>query len=162
MKHLKLSFLLLLTAPCWADSALEQCHKFTAAEAQQRCAEELVKQYEEYFRLQGLSIFRPTTQTLNQAKQVQQAEQSKAESEFGVENKKQHELSEIVATIVSTKKDPYGYYILYLDNQQTWKLSDKGMRLSKGDSVVVKRGALGSFFLSKEGNSRKSRAKRID
>ncbi|MBW8189938.1 hypothetical protein K0504_02740 [Neiella marina] len=89
-----------------------------------------------------------------------------AQQAFGLEREiaKQQtkELDEISAEVTAVSKDPYGKLTLTLDNQQRWKLQEKGPRLKTGDTVIVSRGALGSFYVNKAGVSRKSRAKRLD
>lgn len=88
------------------------------------------------------------------------------EQNFGLEQQiieqQTKEIDEISAQVVSVKKDPYGKLTIVLDNQQRWKLQEKGLRLKVEDSIIISRGALGSFYVNKANQSRKIRVKRLD
>lgn len=64
--------------------------------------------------------------------------------------------SEITASVAKLSKTPHGKLKLVLDNGQRWDQKDtKLFRIKVGDTVIVKRGMLGSFYLVKpESNSR--------
>ncbi|GGA64415.1 hypothetical protein GCM10011369_02210 [Neiella marina] len=91
---------------------------------------------------------------------------SSPEEQFGLEQQiiKQEvkKLEAITGIVTAVSKDAYGKLTLGLDNEQRWKLQSKGPRISKGDTVIIERGTLGSFYLRKEGSSRTSRAKRLE
>ena len=93
------------------------------------------------------------------------AEQAKiATSDFGMEHKvKQDKMQDkIYATLTAVTKTPLKKLLLTLDNGQRWKQTDSGsLRLKVGEQVYVERGALSSFFVSKEGVNRRLRVKRI-
>jgi hypothetical protein len=98
----------------------------------------------------------PTTFVDNTEKQQQ--------AKFGDENKQRSEdlIQQIQATIVEVQKAPRGELILTLDNGQVWRQSDSTrLRLRKDQVVVIKRAALGSFFIGKENTNRLMRAKRV-
>ncbi|MGK0268394.1 MAG: hypothetical protein ACI8Y3_001011 [Paraglaciecola sp.] len=98
----------------------------------------------------------PTTVVDNTEKQQQ--------AKFGDENKQRSEdlIQQIQATIVEVQKAPRGELILTLDNGQVWRQSDSTrLRLRKDQVVVIKRAALGSFFIGKENTNRLMRAKRV-
>jgi hypothetical protein len=98
----------------------------------------------------------PTTVVDNTDKQQQ--------AKFGDENKQRSEdlIQQIQATIVEVQKAPRGELILTLDNGQVWRQSDSTrLRLRKDQVVVIKRAALGSFFIGKENTNRLMRAKRV-
>lgn len=101
------------------------------------------------------------------SKQVVTPKQSiarnKSAQEFGLEHKLNNkELADnIVANVLSIKKDPYKKFIITLDNNHVWKQSDSTrLKISVGDTVIVKRGAFGSFFMGKEGKNKRLRVKR--
>ena len=59
-------------------------------------------------------------------------------------------------------KSAYGEQIITLDNGQVWRQTDSvRLKLVEGQSVTIKRGALGSFFISKENANKRIRAKRV-
>lgn len=63
-----------------------------------------------------------------------------------------------VATI---KMGAYNNFTITLDNGQVWQQTDeKKMRLSPGDTVRIRRGAMGGYFLQKSGKGKSSRVTR--
>ena len=54
----------------------------------------------------------------------------------------------ITARIAGITGDRVGRAILTLDNGQTWLVGDNDARLTVGQEVVIRRGALGSFLLT--------------
>jgi hypothetical protein len=110
----------------------------------------------------------PATQVVTSSEDTPTPKKSiditKAAQEFGLEHKlKNKELADnIVANVLSIKKDPYKKYIITLDNNHVWKQSDSTrLKISVGDTVIVKRGALSSFFMAKEGKNKRLRVKRL-
>ncbi|MFT5675030.1 MAG: hypothetical protein ACI808_000959 [Paraglaciecola sp.] len=90
-------------------------------------------------------------------------ERSEKISQFGMEHKIVRKSSEekIYAHVSSIKKDHYGKLSLKLDNDQSWKQTDSStLRLKVGEQLYIERGALGSFFMGKEGVNRRIRVKR--
>lgn len=73
-------------------------------------------------------------------------------------------VSEITAVLASARPMRNGRYLLTLQDGSRWQQVDKVKVLGKpsaGDEVVLKRGALGSYF-AKIGKRRAIRVKRID
>ena len=54
----------------------------------------------------------------------------------------------ITARISGLAADRVGHAVLTLDNRQAWFVSDNDARLTVGQEVVIRRGALGSFLLT--------------
>jgi hypothetical protein len=75
---------------------------------------------------------------------------------FGLTPAQQHVVetgpTSITARIANISSDQLGHATLLLDNDQTWSLSDNDGRISAGDPVSIKRGALGSFILLTRSN----------
>lgn len=75
---------------------------------------------------------------------------------FGLTPAQQHIVatgpSSISARIASMNSDQLGHAILVLDNDQTWSVTDDDGRISSGDTVSIKRGALGSYILLTRSN----------
>ncbi|MDP5134000.1 MAG: type VI secretion protein [Paraglaciecola sp.] len=84
---------------------------------------------------------------------------------FGLEQKiaAEQELDEkLYSTISELKTDLRKKLILQLENGQVWRQSDSQIfRVKEGDKIYLERGALGSFFLGKEGINKRIRVKRI-
>lgn len=160
MKHLSFATLLVLfSATSWAG--LEQCQQLNEQQERLACSEKLLKAYESYFVSKGL----PLLSAQQPSKEVKELAAKQAKDDFGREQQKlaekKKELETLEATVKQVKKNAYGKLTLTLDNQQIWKLTDKGPRIKKGDAIVIERGTLGSFFIKKAGTSRKARAKRV-
>jgi len=87
------------------------------------------------------------------------------EESFGGEHLKSadDQVMEIAVTVTSVKKTLRDLLKLTFDNGQIWQQTDSGAapRISTGDKVVIKRGALGSFYLKKADSNRTVRVKRI-
>ena len=98
----------------------------------------------------------PTTDLTNGFDQQQ--------ASFGQEDKQRTNnlIKEIQAEIVQVKKGAYGQQIITLNNGQVWRQTDStSLRLKKGHIVIIKRGAMGSFFIGKENANKRIRAKRV-
>lgn len=109
----------------------------------------------------------PSPKTPAPSKQLVTPKQSidltKSAQEFGLKNKNKELADNIVAKVLSIKKGPYKKYIITLDNSHVWKQTDSTrLRISVGDTVILERGALGSFFMGKEGKNRRLRVKRLE
>ena len=68
----------------------------------------------------------------------------------------------IRASVASVERGGYGKLVVTLDNGQVWqqKGSEK-FQLREGEAVVIERGALNSFFLSKADGTRRLRVSRL-
>lgn len=93
--------------------------------------------------------------------------ESKEES-FGAEHLKKKAVSENVQQVVfvveKLKEDQYGKLHVTFENGQQWKQTDSVyFRLKTGESVILKKGALGSVYLKKNDveSNRKIRVKRV-
>jgi hypothetical protein len=75
---------------------------------------------------------------------------------FGLTPAQQHIVatgpSSITARVASMASDSIGHATIALDNDQTWSVTDYDGQLSSGDTVRIKRGALGSFILLTRSN----------
>ena len=56
--------------------------------------------------------------------------------------------SQLVAKIKRIDTDARGSIYVALDNDQTWLLNETDALLTKGDAVVIRRAALGSFIMT--------------
>jgi hypothetical protein len=75
----------------------------------------------------------------------------------------QTELKELDATVLEIQTMGNRKLKLILDNGQIWhQISSSYLRLTEGDSIVIKKGALGSYRLTKVGNNRAMQVRRAD
>ena len=70
---------------------------------------------------------------------------------------------EIQARVTAVQRRPRGEHVLTLDNGQVWEQTEYRAepRYSAGDTVVIRRGLLGSFLLTQQKGSPATRVKRI-
>ena len=89
---------------------------------------------------------------------------SQQQATFGYENKQSIEdlIDQIKAKIIKVKKNRFGSQTITLDNGQVWQqTSSRRLKLKIGQTVIIERGALGSFFIGKENINKRIRAKRV-
>ncbi len=89
---------------------------------------------------------------------------SQQQATFGYENKQSTEelIDQIKSKITKVKKNRFGSQTITLDNGQVWQqTSGTRLKLKRGQTVIIERGALGSFFIGKEGINKRIRAKRV-
>ncbi len=73
-------------------------------------------------------------------------------------------LTEVTATVVEWGRNPRGKYFVVLDNGHVWRQTDDGripLRNSGGNTVSIRRTALGGFMLKANGVNRTFRVERI-
>ena len=86
------------------------------------------------------------------------------QASFGNEAIKRPEdiIKQLKAKVIKIQKAPYGELIITFDNGQVWRQTDSTrLKLRKDSVVIIKRGALGSFFIGKENANKRIRAKRV-
>lgn len=104
----------------------------------------------------------------SQSKVIQEPSGSNVETHpserFGLPAKAEPELEieEIVTVVAKLDKNPYGKFYVTTDTGQLWlQIDSVRMSIREGDSIFIESGALGSYFMGREGISRKMRVKRI-
>lgn len=71
-------------------------------------------------------------------------------------------LQSIKSSITKLKKLIRGQWVIDLENGQKWQQKDNvKIKLKVGYTVIMKKGALGTVYLSKEGSKRSMRVKRL-
>lgn len=85
-----------------------------------------------------------------------------ASERFGLELQQApvEQLEQIRATVVKRKKDPYGKWVITLDNGQVWKQSESTSFSFASDQVTIERGLLGAFYLRADGQNKTIKVKR--
>jgi biotin carboxyl carrier protein len=75
-------------------------------------------------------------------------------ADFGNDAKKEDEITEISATVVEVRKRTRGQYVVTLDNGQVWteKDAEPYLRIKVGDTIRIKRVAMGGYRLVGRGN----------
>ncbi len=83
--------------------------------------------------------------------------------EFGLEHKANEQTQDLMTAQVSAiQTDPYGKWTLTLDNGQRWRQTEsKRLRIKVGEPVIIRKGALGSFSLSRADSNSSTKVKRI-
>ncbi|MCW8864573.1 MAG: hypothetical protein OQK09_03945 [Colwellia sp.] len=162
MKTLYLIFISLslwsLTCTSYASSGeklstqLAQCGKITSADKRLACFD-------------GLLEKKLVTQ-VPAVKAPAQPVQSKEVDGFAKEHiKKTPEESgpeSITSKVTKLKKLIRGQWVLNLANGQQWQQKDEvKFKIKVGDTVRLKKGAMGAVFLNKEGSRRNIRVKRL-
>lgn len=168
---LKTAVFSLLLAPAAASAADAACHSIQdqlqrlacydeAAEAVVNCA----SQTDKLDRLVCFdSLGKPARASITAKPAAPQAAAPTTPDErFGLNNKRPEEPEAIKASVSTLKSDPYGKFIITLDNGQVWKQIDsKRFRLKKDKPVTIEKASLGSFMLTQEGSSKSARVKRV-
>lgn len=73
------------------------------------------------------------------------------------------ELDEITSTAKSIRRDSRNKLVVTLTNGQVWQQTDAAaLNLKLNSTVIIKRGAMGSFRLGNPESNRRIRVKRID
>ncbi len=71
-------------------------------------------------------------------------------------------IEKLEARVTRLQWSSSGKFVVKLDNGQVWRQIDTGdLRLSEGDTVVIRKAALGSFMMQKSGSKRSNRVKRV-
>lgn len=87
-----------------------------------------------------------------------------AEADFGLPPgaNSQPVADQIEASITELSRTASGKFAIELDNGQLWRQTDNSsMRVKEGEVVIIKRGSLGSFKLTKDGTKRSMKVKRV-
>jgi hypothetical protein len=69
---------------------------------------------------------------------------------------KPEEVNRLTATVAAASQNPYGKWILRLDDGAVWRQIDDNEPIKeprKGSTVVIKKGVLGSFFIDIDGEA---------
>lgn len=86
------------------------------------------------------------------------------EDDFGLEHKaavKDKLESSVPMVLKKLTKTPFGLQIFSFENGQVWRqVSKETFNTRLGNTYILERGSLNSFFLSEEGSNRKTRVRR--
>ena len=81
---------------------------------------------------------------------------------LGLKELRKDEPELIHLTVKKVKKNPYGILTVTFTDGQKWKQIDSTkLKLKAGNQVIIRKAALGSFFLQKPDSSTSIRIKRI-
>lgn len=157
MKKILMTTLLLLSASGYASQinvqALEACSLVENDLKRLMCYDKIMKNEKPH-----------KAQKENKAHLNKQAKvpNNTRDDEFGLENRVEHKVDHIRSEIVTLKLPKVGSKTVTLENGQIWKLTDVDVfRAKVGDSVVIKRAALGSFLMNEVNSKRAYRVKRL-
>lgn len=154
--------MLTFVAPLHASSALEShigyCQTLTSDQQRLACFDriKLTTQAPEAKPAAAPAVISPVS--------VVPAVAAQAAAEFGLEHKKEapeEQKDTLTLKLTKLSKTAHGELIFTFENGQVWRQVGKETFIaSAGQSYQLQRGALNSFFLSKEGQARKTRVRR--
>ncbi|MGB0893346.1 MAG: hypothetical protein ACPGUD_02980 [Parashewanella sp.] len=82
---------------------------------------------------------------------------------FGQVKPAKDAIERIELTVKSVRKNPYGTMSFTFTNGQTWKQIDsRRFKVKTDDVIFIRKGALGSFLMGKEGRNSTIRVKRVN
>ncbi len=146
------------------SAQLDTCGQISQAEARLACFDGLVKGI-------ATSIVLPTRKEaalVAVPTAVEQVKPSKAEQvdDFAKEHLKktstEQGLDSITSSVTKLKQLIRGQWVLTLENGQQWQQKDSTkIKLKVGDTVRMKKAAMGAVYLYKEGSHRNIRVKRL-
>ncbi|MDR7121626.1 hypothetical protein [Rheinheimera soli] len=90
--------------------------------------------------------------------------QTLSSERFGVEHKgiAKTAASSMTAQVTAIQQSKTGLWTITLDNGQKWRqISSDGFIIREGDNIVINRGTLNSFLLSKIGTERQTKVSRL-
>lgn len=160
-----MALLALMSVPAAAQSVSQQ--QLATCAGIQNAIERLVC-YDKLAQGQGVEVAAGAAQSTapQTAKNTEQSTSTSYESEFGKEHRDyaENRPDRLVVSIVSREQDPYGKWIVTLDNGQVWKENDSSstFRFSDDADYFIERGMLNSFFLGRTGLNTRMRVRRID
>lgn len=72
-------------------------------------------------------------------------------------------VSEISSNVVRVQINPSEEYVVYLENGQVWKQTDKAgkWRIKVGETAIISKAALGSYLMKSDARKRSVRAERL-
>lgn len=151
--------LVLLPYSGWAnslDSALLNCKKITQDDQRLACFDQI-----------QLTSIPPETAEEAEVVAAPVAAKSQTvltEDDFGLEHKsavKDKLQANTTVQLTKLTKTPFGLLIFSFDNGQIWRqVSKETFNAKTGKTYILERAAFNSFFLSEEGNGRKTRVRR--
>ena len=84
------------------------------------------------------------------------------QADFGFEFHTKESLQTMTSEIVEIRKNAKGGLILTLSNKQVWQQSDgQTLFLDEGDRIIITRGALSAFYLTKDSKGRRYKFARV-
>ena len=92
--------------------------------------------------------------------------QKRSESWFGLTKifERSYEPESIMSPVVGVRKKVRGQRILTLENGQIWVQTDSSSkpRIRVGDHVRIRKASMGSFLLTRDGNNKSIRVRRVE
>lgn len=143
-------------------SQIEKCKQISQADARLVCFDDLAKDTAITTALPVNNDIAPVPATIVQA----QPSESQQVDDFAKEHLKKSSneqgLDSISSSITKLKKLIRGQWVITLENGQKWQQKDSAkIKLKVGDTVRMKKAAMGAIYLYKEGSHRNIRVKRV-
>ncbi|MCW3172836.1 hypothetical protein [Shewanella subflava] len=81
---------------------------------------------------------------------------------FGLQKTIEEEVGKLYFEVAEVSKDPYGAFIITLNNGQVWKQTESDrFKINKGQTIYIEKGALSSFLLGTDDRNSTTRVKRL-
>jgi hypothetical protein len=151
--------LVLLPYSGWAnslDSALLNCKKITQDDQRLACFDQI--------QLTSIPAETAAEAVVVAAPVAAKSQTVLTEDDFGLEHKsavKDKLQANTTVHLTKLTKTPFGLLIFSFDNGQIWRqVSKETFNAKTGKTYILERAAFNSFFLSEEGNGRKTRVRR--
>lgn len=172
MKRIIAVFITILgTSPAFAQSlsdAMNHCRSESNSLKRLVCYDKLAKSLDQYadVDISQIKASRPNYQT-SAADTMSEPSVSSSplteQQKFGLKEKQYNKPIATIGSIVAkAEKNPHGKWVITLENSQVWQqIGGATLRIKKGERVSIKRGALNSFLLSREGANTQLRVKRL-
>jgi hypothetical protein len=83
-------------------------------------------------------------------------------ADFGLQKTVEEDLGKLYFEVAAVTKDPYGAFIITLNNGQVWKQTESDRyKINKGQTIYIEKGALSSFLLGTDDRNSTTRVKRL-
>lgn len=171
MKKLLFSLLFLAPPALAAEQALTECRQIEETAKRVACYDEIVDSYFPKDASEGRQTAKSSESKLPESAETSAVPD--AQSLFGTSDAEANriietslaieQLSEIEAIVADVRESATKKLTVTLDNGQIWRqLDSQSMPLKSGETVIIRKASLGSFFMEKKSGSRSIRVKRAN
>ena len=166
MKKLLLSLVFLAQPALTAEEALTKCRQIEDIAERVVCYDNIV---DSLFPMDSSD----NVETITSPESPKSSAVPDAQSLFGASDAEANriieesldieQIDQIVAVVTDAQQSATKKLTVTLDNGQIWRqLDNQSLRLKSGETVIIRKASLGSFFMEKESGSRRIRVKRAN
>ncbi len=166
-----LAGLISASASVFAQPGISSCASIENAQARLECYDQVVEETRDLpvLRIPRNSQATPAAESNSESESVTEMN---PRNEFGLDIKPEQEQEKkpemvmpdsLTLVVKNARHNDFTGWTIEFNDGSTWKqVGTDSYRIRKGESYNVQRGALGSYFLSSQGNNRKIRVKRVE